>query len=277
MSTGWGGYNTENYNLYGKPEGEKNMGPHGISVEQLVDIVQQDLTFSGMFPKILPDKDIKRIIREIALPWFYRNYRFSVQKSYFFLGRENLTNDLYTRYKYFIFPEEVENITKIVRVDNPSLFRLGIQAPHLSINLGVTNQPFLTSFVTTVGELGTYRSILSAFASELNKLNRPTLKFNFNHINKRLHILTDVTTDLMLEIYLRIEPDELFNNELFKEYIIGYSRIRMADAILRFNFNMPGEFNYNASEIKTSGKEMYDSVIEKIKGQTTSDWFFMSK
>ena len=43
-------------------------------------------------------------------------------------------------------PEEVEAITRIVKIDDPSLFSLGIQAPHLSINLGVTNQPFLTSF-----------------------------------------------------------------------------------------------------------------------------------
>lgn len=273
---GWG-YTEENYNLYNTPSETKNTASQGVTVEQLIDIVQQDLTFSGMMPKILPDKDIKRIIREVALPWFYRNYRFAVQKTYFYLGKENLTNDLYTRYKYFILPEEIENVVKIIRIDNPSLFRLGIQAPHLSINLGVTNQPFLTSFVSTVGELGVYRSVLSAFATELNKLNRPTVKFDFNHINKRLHILTDVTTNLMLEVWLRVEPEMLFDNEVFKEYIIGYSRMRLGEALSMFNFNMPGGFQYNAENIKQSGKEMYDRVLEKIKGETTTDWFIMSK
>jgi len=277
MPDGYGGFNNENYSIYNTPDNTPNRGVHGISVEQLIDIVQQDLTYSGLFPKILPDKDIKRVIRQIALPWFYRNYQFAVQKSYFYLAKENFTNDIYTRYKYFILPEEIENITKITRIDNPSLFRLGIQAPHLSINLGVTNQPFLTSFVSTVGDLGVYRSILSGFADELNKLSRQSLKFSFSHISKRLQILTDVTTDLMLEVYVRLEPDELFENELFVQYMIGYSRMRMADALLRYNFNMPGGFNYNAAEIKSSGKELYDSVIEKIKGETTSGWFFMSK
>jgi hypothetical protein len=230
-----------------------------------------------MFPKVLPDKDITRIVREVALPWFYRNYQFSVIKTYFFLGRENLTHDLYTALKYFIMPMEIENIIKIVRVDNPSLFRLGIQAPHLSINMGVTNQPFLTSFVTTAGELGVYRSILSAFSDEINKLNRPSLKFNFNHINKRLNIMTDVTTDLMLEAYLRIEPDALFDNELFKQYMIGLCKMRMADALLMFNFEMPGGFNWNAAEIKGSGQEMYNAVVEKIKEESQVAWFYMSK
>jgi hypothetical protein len=276
MSDGYG-LTSENYGLYQDPQNTTNKGVHGITVEQLIDIVQQDLTFSGMFPKVLPDKDIKRIVREVALPWFYRNYQFAVQKNYYYIERETLTNDLYTRYKYFILPEEIENVVRIVRVDNPSLFRLGIQAPHLSINLGVTNQPFLTSFVTTAGDLGVYRSILSAFSDEINKLNQPSLKFNFNHINKRLNIMTSVTTDLMLECWTRIEPDELFDNELFKQYTIGYSKKRMGEAMLQFTFEMPGGFNYNAAEIKSSGEEMMKEAIEQIKGETKNGWFFMSR
>jgi hypothetical protein len=267
----------ENFNQYRKPNDYGNIGTHGITIEQLIDIVQQDLTFSGIMPKILPDKDIKRIIREIALPWFYRNHFFSTQKGYFYLGKENMTLDVYTAYKYFIMPEEIENVTKLIRIDDPSLFRLGIQAPHLSINLGVTNQPFLTSFVTTAGDLGVYRSVLSAFSDEINKLNRPTLRFTFNHINKRLQILTDIRTNLMLECYIRIEPDELFDNEKFKQYVIGYARKRMGEAILQFNFNLPGGFNYNADQIKSSGEEMLKEVVEEIKGQTTNNWFFMSR
>jgi hypothetical protein len=34
-----------------------------------------------------------------------------------------------------------------------SLFQLGLNTPNLSVNLGVTNQPYLSSYVTTIGEL----------------------------------------------------------------------------------------------------------------------------
>jgi hypothetical protein len=271
------GLTGENYNQYHKPNEYNPIGSHGMTVEQLIDLVQQDLTFSGIMPKILPDKDIKRVIREIALPWFYKNHFFSTQKSYFYVHRRNMTMDAYTAYKYFIMPEEIQNVTKLIRVDDPSLFRLGIQAPHLSINMGVTNQPFLTSFVTTAGDLGVYRSILSAFSDEINKLNRPTMRFTYNEINKRLQILTDVRTDIMIECYVRVEPDELFDDDKFKRYVIGYSKKRMGEALLQFSFNLPGGFNYNADAIKTSGQEMMDKVIEEIKGQTTNNWFLMSK
>lgn len=248
-----------------------------ITIEQLIDIVQADLTFSGLFPKVLPDTEIYRIIKEHALEWFYKNYQFALIKSYYYMKKNCFLTEAYTKYKYFILPEEIESIVRIIKVDDPSLFRLGIQAPHLSINLGVTNQPFLTSFVTTVGDLAVYRSIISAFADEVNKLSRRSIKFKFNHVNKRLHILTDISTDLIFEVYVRIEPEELFDLQLFKDYVIGLSRVRLGEAIGRFNFSMPGNFQYNASDMISQGQAMVDKVVEKVKGETQSGWFFMSR
>lgn len=248
-----------------------------ITIEQLVDIVNADLTMSGLFPKILPDTEVERIIKELALEWFYKNYQFSVIKTYFYLPRTCMQTEAYTKYRYFIMPEVVENITKLVEIDDPSLFQLGIQAPHLSINLGVTNQPFLTSFVTTAGDLGVYRSIISGFADELNKLNKSTMMFGFNHVDKRLHILTSVKCDIMIECYVRIEQEELFDYHLFKEYVIGLCNVQMGKAVGRLNITMPGNFQYNASDMISQGQAMVDSVKETIKGQSTSSWFFMSR
>lgn len=248
-----------------------------IAIEQLIDIVQNELTISGLFPKILPDPEIHRIIKEHALEWFYKNYQFSVIKSYYYMSQDCFTSDVYTNYKYFILPEEIENITRIVKIDDPSLFRLGIQAPHLSINLGVTNQPFLTSFVTTVGELGVYRSILSAFSDEINKMTKQTLKFSYSHINKRLEILTEVTTDLMLDVYVRLPQEDIFDFQLFKDYVIGLSKVRQGEAVSRFNLTMPGGFNYQAESMMSEGKALIEKVETKIKGESQTGWFFMSR
>jgi len=248
-----------------------------ITIDQLVDIVQADLTMTGLFPKILPDLEIKRLVKENALEWFYKNYQYAQIKAFYYLDIGFLTTEVYNRNKYLILPEEVENITRIVKVDDPSLFRLGIQAPHLSINLGVTNQPFLTSFVTTAGDLGVYRSIISSFSDQINKMTANTMRFQFNHINKRLSFMTEVDTNLMLELYLRIEEEELFDHVYFKDYVIGISKKRMGEALGRFNFNMPGNFQYNASDIKEEGSQMIEKVMEKIKSESQVSWFFMDR
>ena len=264
-----------------------------ITIDQLVDVVQMDLTFSGLLEKILPDLEIKRLIKEHCLEWFYKNYQYALQKMYFYIGSDCFTHDAYVAYKYFVLPEEIENVTRIFMVSDPSLFRLGIQAPHLSINLGVTNQPFLTSFVTTVGDLANYRSIISAFSDEINKMSRETLKFDYNPINKRLHILTSLSQNgsdygsnewgngrpagIVLETYTHIQPEELFGTQIFKDYCIGYSRMRLGELLQRNVLPMPGGFNFQADAVLSSGKELIEKTETLIKGQSNVAWFVMKR
>ncbi len=40
---------------------------------------------------------------------------------------------------------------------------------------------------------------------------------------------------------------------------------------------MPGNFQYNANDIISQGQAMVDKVVEKIKSETQSGWFFMTK
>lgn len=248
-----------------------------MTIDQLVDIVQADLTISGLFDKILPDIEIIRLIREEALDWFYKYYQFSKIKIFYYLEKNFITTEQYHRNQYLIMPQEIEDIVRIVKIDNPTLFRLGIQAPHLSINMGVTNQPFLTSFVSTAGELGVYRSVISNFADQINKMTANTIRFNYSPISKRLMFLTAIDTDMMLEVYSRLEEEEMFDNVLFKQYVIGLCQMRMGQAVGRFNFNMPGNFQYNAADMITQGENKMNKVVEKIEKETNTAWFIMDR
>jgi len=247
-----------------------------ITIEQLIDIVNADLTVSGLLPKILPDQEIYRLIKEDALGYFYRDYQFATQKIYYKLPLTCFQTEQYTQYRYFVLPEEITQVTDIFMISNPTMFRLGMQAPHLSIDMGVTNQPFLTSFVSTIGELAVYRSVIGAFSSEVNKMSRNTVKFDFNNINNRLNILTGIECDLILECYTKIEQENLFDDQLFKKYIIGLSKVRLAEVLGRVNMPLPGGFNYQADAIKTQGETGMKEVTEYIAKQTTTAWFFKS-
>jgi len=253
------------------------MNGGSATIEQLIDIVQQDLTISGMLPKVLPDIEIKRLIKEIGLEWFYKNHQFSTQKVYYFIKQDVLRSDVYNTYKYLILPEEIENVVEIKQIDNPHLWNIGIQAPYLSINLGVTNQPFLTSFVTTAGELAEYRSVISSFSDEINKLSLERVRFDYNHLSKRLNLLGRTDKSLMLECWGRIEQEEIFDFYLFKEYIIGLSKRKMGELLGRFNFNMPGNFTYNAADIISEGNALIEKVETHCKEETTVGWFKMSR
>lgn len=249
----------------------------GITIEELIDQVQTDLTISCALPKTLPDEAIRLIIEKRALPWFYRSYQYAVQKLYFLIRKEAFYTEEFTRYNYVNVPCEIQSVIYLYEVRGDSLFQLGINTPNLSVNLGVTNQPYLSSYVTTIGELGVYKTILDSMADMLNQLNKYTLKFHFNQLNHRIHILTNVKYDVIMEAYANIPQENLFREDLFFRYVCGWAKIQMGNMVGRYDFTLPGSVKILGADLVTQGKEEVKEVEEEIKAQSTSSFFFMVK
>ena len=66
----------------------------GYTIEELIDLVQNELTISCALPRSLPDNNIRQIIETRALPWFYRNYQYAVQKLYYFIDERAFFTDV---------------------------------------------------------------------------------------------------------------------------------------------------------------------------------------
>ena len=249
----------------------------GYTIEELVDLVQNELTISCALPRTLPDNNVRQIIETRALPWFYRTYQYAVQKMYFLIKKEAFFSEEFTKYNYVNVPCEIQTVSYLYEVRGSSLFQLGINQPNLSVNLGVTNQPYLSSYVTTIGELGVYKTLLDNMSDMLNQLNKYTLKYNFNQLNHRLHILTNVKYDVIMEAYANIPQENLFRDDLFFKYVVGYSKIQLGNMVGRYDFQLPGSIKINSADLVSQGKEEVKEVEEEIKNISNSSFFFMVK
>ena len=269
------GKNTIEYEDHDKTITNRQLNNNQMTIEQLIDFVQADLTFSGMLPKVLPDVEIERIIREQALQWFYKNYQQAVIKSYYRLDRSFINHETYTKMGFIVMPEECENIVKIYNINDASIFRFGIQNPNLSISFGTSSTPYLTSYVSSVSELAGYKAIIDSFSDELNKMSKLYNKYAYNTESKRLNLLGEVRNSLMLECYIHIEAEELFQSQLFKNFVTATSQIRQGKLLTRYEFSMPGGFKLNGAELITQGQELLDKTIEEVKASSPSTAFFI--
>lgn len=247
------------------------------TIEEIVDLVNAELTMDCALPQILPMRTIRRIIETEAAPWFYQNYRYAVHKNYYFIHRAALETEEYTRYKWLMLPEEIQTVVWLFEVNDRSLYQLGINAPNLSINMGVTNQPYLSSYVTTIGELGTYKAILDSFSDMINQLSKFTLKYEYNQMANRLHILTQASNHIVAEVYANIEPQHLYADPNFIQYVQSMAKIKLGELVGRYDFNLPGEVKYNSDGLISEGKEKLTEIKEKILGMPNSDFLFMTK
>ena len=249
----------------------------GYTIEEMVDLVQTELTISCALPKTLPDASVRQIIENRALPYFYRWYQFAVQKLYYIIRKDAFFTEEFTRYRYVEVPCEIQTVTWLYEVRGDSLFQLGINTPNLSVNLGVTNQPYLSSYVTTIGELGLYKTLLDNMSDMMNQLNKYTLKHHFNQLNHRIHILTDVKHDVVLEAYANIPRENLFKDDLFYKYCVGWSKVMLGNMVGRYDFSLPGSIKINSADLVSQGQAEVKEVEEEIKGQSNSSFFFMVK
>lgn len=249
----------------------------GFTIEEFIDSIQTELTIACALPKTLPDEAIRVIIEKRALPWFYRNYQYAVQKLYYLIRKEAFQTDEFTKYNYVTVPCEIQSVTYLYEVRSASLFQLGINTPNLSVNMGVTNQPYLSSYVTTIGELGVYKTILDSMSDMLNQLNKYTLRHNYNQLNHRLHILTNVKYDVVMEAYAEIPNENLFRDDLFFKYVAGYAKLQLGNMVGRYDWSLPGSVKINSADLVSQGQAEIKEVEEEIKGMSNSSFFFMVK
>jgi hypothetical protein len=248
-----------------------------ISIEEFIDYVQTDVTVGGALPKNLPDHSIRQFVETRANKWFYQNYQYAVSKMYYFIDKAAFSTAEYTNYKFIELPCEIQSISWIYKMSNQNLLQLGINVPNLSVNLGVTNQPYLSSYVTTIGELGVYKTMIDSMADMLNQMNLYTTKFHYNQLTHRLNILTNVEHHLILEAYVNIPLENLLTDQYFLKYVTGWAKQQQGRMLGAFAFTLPGGVTYNSSDMVSQGKEEMKEVEDEIKGMSNSAFFIMVK
>lgn len=249
----------------------------GLTIEELIDQVNTELTISCALPKTLPDASIRLIIEKRALPWFYRNYMYAVQKLYYGVRKDAFTVDPMSGYSSIELPCEIQSVVYLYETRGTSLYQLGLNTPNLSVNLGVTNQPYLASATTTIAELGVYKTILDSMSDMMDQLNKYTLKHHFNPLNHQLNVLTNMKYDVIIEAYANIPKENLFEDDLFFNYVVGQSKIQLGNLVGRYDFTLPGGVKVNAADLISQGQEEVNKVVEEVKGQSNSSFFFMVK
>lgn len=248
-----------------------------ISMEEFIDFVQTDITVGGALPKNLPDHTIRQFIETRASKWFYQNYQYAVSKMYYLIDKAAFSTDQYTNFRYIELPCEIQSIVWIYRLQNQNLLQLGINVPNLSVNLGVTNQPYLSSYVTTIGELGVYKAGIDYLADMLNQMNLYTIKFHFNQLTHRLNVLTNVENHLILEAYVNVPLENLMVDHYFLKYVTAWAKLQQGRMLGQYNFTLPGGITFNSADMVSQGQTEMKEVEDEIKAMSNSSFFFLVK
>lgn len=243
-----------------------------LSLEELVDVVRNNVTLNCKLPYDLGNDNIERIIVQDAMRYFYREYKYALMRTYYYIDVQSFWKHNGTGIKFITLPDEIEAIRWIYQVNYTDMQNLGYLLPRNSISLGQTTQPFIAAI--NVGEFAQSVAAMQTMQDALAMFSKNTVKNAFNPNSKRFEIQTGLKHNLMLEVYARIPEDALFGDPWFIKYVTGLTMMDYSIQMSFLDMQLAGNTKISTDRIYDRGKELIEEVKEYIKGITRTSFFF---
>lgn len=243
-----------------------------MTLKELETDVMNEITFSGAMPFKIPMKEVERVITN-AKRYFYDYWRYGLEKTHIVIPHAVFCNELFEKQHGIFLPECIQYVTCCEECKGSSIF--GTIDRDLGDQKFVGSELFLTPFM---GEALVYRLAMFSFLDITRNLTITTLSYDYNNGSHFLRILGRAPkTDVHLAVSKRIEDEYLFNLEIFQRYVRAKAKIRVQEMLSIVDFNLPGNFKYNYSEMAKFAQDEMQKIEETIKGENVDDFMIMTQ
>lgn len=246
-----------------------------LILSELIDIVRSTITLNCQLPSTLKDENIERIIKYDALRYFYREYKWANQKTYYYIDLISMYKNKVTDIKFLTLPDEIEAVTWVYMVNYNDMYNLGYLLPKNSISLGQTTQPYIAAI--NVGEWAESMAVMQNMQDALAIFQKNTTKGRFDPNSKRFEVQTSLRKNLILEVYANIPEEFLFGDPYFLNYVSGTAMMDQATQLSFTDMQLAGNSKINVDRIYTRGETMVKDVKEYIKIQARNHSFIINK
>ncbi len=243
---------------------------NNMTLKQLKDDINNEITFSGALPYSLPPKELDRIIENDS-KYFYDNWRHAVESRYLLLPLQVFEAAQFKKTRQITLPDCVQFVVDFKEAKGGSIFA--------TLDRDFAEQKFIGSeiYLTPfIGESIMYRTIIFSFLDLTKGLMIDTIAYDFNKNTKLLGVIGRTPkTNAVLRVYKKIDQDKLFEDELFQRYVRAHAKVRLAHMLQTFNYSLPGDITLNYTTIVTTAEKEMDAVTTMMKGENTTDWIYL--
>jgi len=241
--------------------------------EELIEDINNEITYSGMIGLSLPHKELNRIV-DIGARYFYDNWRHALQHSYLMIPIEVFRNKLFSQTRRIQLPDCVRFVVEVKEMKNSSIF--STLDRDFSETKFIGSEIFLTPFM---GESLVYRTAVFSFLDLTKNLVLETISYDWNKNSKQLAFRGRTpSVNVITEVMKEIEVRDLYDDELFQRYVRAKAKIRMADMIATFGqYQLPGGATIDYQSMKASAQEELTDVKQMIEGEEVPDFMFLER
>ena len=238
--------------------------------DELVELVQDELTVSSGLPNSISPKEIERIIKT-AERWFYINYKNAVESDYYVIPHSYFTSTDFTSRRFVQLHDCVMTIQDFREIRGGS--RIGIVDRDITENKIIASELFLSS---VTGDDLVMRTAQYAYWDLTKAYFLDTIAYTFNQNTKRIKISgRNPRTSSIIKCFSKIPQESLYDDDLFIRWVFGKSKIALGYMYTLYTYQLPGGVTINGSILKDAGEKELQEVKEQIDKESPPDWFLL--
>ena len=256
-------------------------------LNDFIDEIGSYVTGACMIPMNLPKSEIYNIIKR-AKKWFHKNYEYSMTENFLVIPQEAFETDYFKNRRSLSLPcenaatggNEVYSVYAVSEVG--SRYGAGSSITFTTGDFDVQRALFGSLYsggsnIVSGAENLQYYVINESFFDMARQILENPLSFHYSQQTHELKFTGQTPKKpVVLEIYETIPDCALFADEIFFRYVAAKVMISLGQKLAIFSYNLPGGITVNADIIQSMGQDELDKIVEEIKTDEGTDWWFHS-
>ena len=270
-------------------------------LNDFIESVQNEISVNGAIPFTIPAESIAQLTKN-AKTMFYKMYedaseelflaipsseikKKSFQKGVDYVKGEG-DNDFSTRESRhhrgtYTLPDGVISVVGVYSIDSWSgeagwnTGLLGKASGDISLNRMIYQSVYDRTMAVSADNT-MYYVCTEAFLDQSRQLFQNMISFKYNRLTNNLRFLGALPqSDVILDVRVRIPDCDLYNDDLFRRYVIADCKCQLGRILGSYNYNMPGNITINVDSIADDGKTEKEQVIQELKDMSGA-WYIMT-
>ena len=279
-------------------------------LNDFVESVQNEMSVQGAIPFTIPAESIAQLTKN-AKTMFYKMYEDASEEMFiaipeseirkrsfqrgihtmdgpgdnkvtakFKKGEGDNPNTGHTRGTYTL-PEGVISVVGVYELNafsgesgwNSGL--LGKSAGDVSLNRMVYQSVYDRTMAVSADNT-MYYICTEAFLDISRQIFQNMISFKYNRLTNNLRFLGELPkSDVILDVLVRVPDCDLYNDDLFRRYVIADCKVQLSRILGAFSYQLPGNISVNVEAIANEGATEKENIIQELKDMSGA-WYILT-
>ena len=120
-----------------------------------------------------------------------------------------------------------------------------------------------------------YYICTEAFLDMSRQIFQNMISFRYNRLTNNLRFLGELPKgDVILDVLVRVPGCDLYNDDLFRRYVIADCKIQLGRILGTFSYQMPGNVSINVESIANEGSTEKEAILQELKDMSGAWYIF---